>query len=322
VRKFNFHLKIDQLTAIPTDAADRLIASRDGDAALIFLWLLRSGGSLDTAQVQKQFGFSEGRLESAIACILRTGCVSEILPEQTKPETQTVLPVSTEATYTPEEVRKGIKEDPVFKWLCTEAEQRLGRVLKQFDLETLYSIYDYLGMPADVIAMLIGYLAAARQDRIDRGLSAAAVSFHQISQEANTWLTLGIDTAEKADAHIRKLQYYNSAMGQVFHALGIRDRTPSPGEKNYIRAWLDAGAQVDLIAKAYDMTVLQKGSLNWPYMRSIIERWLSRGYHTVAEMEAGEAQNGTQQTAASPQTSFTSDYAERIRAHKERTKQG
>lgn len=320
LRNFTFFLEIHKLCAIPSDAINQLIGARNGDAALLFLYLVRSGGVLDEQKVREMLGLEGGRLESAVACLLRTGCIKELAGKE-MPAAKAVLPEVTEPVYTQEELRRGIREDAVFKWLCSAAEHQLGRVLKQYELESLYSIYDFLGMPAEVIVMLIGYLVSARQERIDRGQTVQPVSFRQISREANTWCTGGIDTAEKADQYIKHLQQRRSLLGQALYAIGIRDRTASPGEMKYLNAWLDAGAAVDLIARAYDLTVLQKGSLNWPYMRSIMERWLSRGYRTAADAEAGDQKPSGTRTDTSAQTAFDSDYAARIRAHKERARQ-
>jgi len=321
LRKFTFQLQIDRLCTIQTDAADRLIESRNGDAALVYLYLVRTGGVLDEAEIKKQFGYTDGRLESAIACILRTGCVSEITAETEQKvipsRSKQVLPEVTEATYTPAELQRGLREDPMFKWLCHEAESRLGRVLKQFELETLYSIYDYLAMPAEVIVMLIGYLTSSREERVAKGFTTPAISFRQISREASRWSENGINTAEKADAHIKYLQYRKSVKGQLLQALGIRDRLPSPSEETMLNRWIDAGSSVDLIAKAYDLTVMQKGALNWHYMRSIVDKWLARGYRTAADVDAGEKKPSSGSAAA--QGSLDNDYAQRILQHKKKT---
>ena len=314
MRKFSFQLELNQICVLPQALADHLLASRNGDAALLALHLIRTDGVLDESAVKTQLGFTDSRLETAVACLLRVGCITETTAGVLPPQVKTVLPEKTEPVYTAAELQHGLREDAMFKWLCRETESRLGRILKQYELETLYSLYDYLGMPAEVIVMLIGYLAASRQDRVNQGQTVPSISFRQISREANLWTEHGINTAEKADAHIKYLQQRKSVLGQAMYAVGIRDRAASPGEQRYLNAWLDAGAAVDLIAKAYDLTVLKKGSLNWPYMRSIVERWLSRGYRTAADTEM-ETQNPSA-SGKPQQPGFDSEYAARIRAHK------
>ncbi len=323
MKTFTIHLNITKLSAIPTDAVDKILSSRNSDASMLFLYLIRSGGSLDEETVLTQLGFTQNRMESALSCLIRLGCITEtgVTTQATSQQiTKTVLPDVSEASYTPQELKRGLECDEHFRWLCSEAESKLGRVLKHHELETLYSIYDYLGMSAEVAVLLIGWLAAQRQSRLDRGLNAPSVSFRQISREANAWCEQGIDTTEKADAHIRNLTLRQSAVGQVLHELGIRDRLPSPGEQRMINGWLDNNLSPALIGKAYDLTVLQKGTLNWPYMRSILNRWLERGYKTVSDMEAGEHKNTKVKPSETHNTNvLDSDYAQRIKAHKART---
>ncbi len=321
MKKFTFHLDINKICAIPADAVDKILASRNADASMLFLYLIKTGGVCDTQTALTELGFTQSRMDSALSCLMRLDCITEIGAEKqelTQTTTKTVLPDVSEASYTPQELRRGLEGDASFRWLCSEAESKLGRILKHHELETLYSIYDYLGMSAEVAVLLIGWLTAQRQYRLDRGMNAPAVSFRQISREANSWCEQGIDTTEKADAHIRNLTLRQSAMGQVLYELGIRDRLPSPGEQRMINGWLDAGLSPALIGKAYDLTVLQKGTLNWPYMRSILSRWLERGYKTVSDMESGEHKRTSAPTQTAQNTQLDSDYAQRIRDHKAR----
>ena len=50
-------------------AADRLTACGNGDAALLYLWLLRHGGVLDPAQARKGLKWDGQRLEEASAAL-------------------------------------------------------------------------------------------------------------------------------------------------------------------------------------------------------------------------------------------------------------
>ena len=54
-------------------AADRLTACGNGDAALLYLWLLRHGGQLDPDQAQKGLKWDGQRLEEASAALVNLG---------------------------------------------------------------------------------------------------------------------------------------------------------------------------------------------------------------------------------------------------------
>src|SRR5699024_5901300 len=54
-------------------AADRLTACGNGDAALLYLWLLRHGGQLDPAKARKGLKWDGQRLEDASAALVNLG---------------------------------------------------------------------------------------------------------------------------------------------------------------------------------------------------------------------------------------------------------
>jgi DnaD/phage-associated family protein len=65
-------------------------------------------------------------------------------------------------------------------------------------------------------------------------------------------------------------------------------------ERQYIEGWVDMGFADDAIRLAYERTILQKGSMNWAYLNSILKNWHSAGLHTAEQAERGDRrpQNG------------------------------
>ena len=55
----------DTALSLPRDAAGRLLSLRDGDCALLYIYLLRTGGEFSPAQVSSALSMPENRVLAA-----------------------------------------------------------------------------------------------------------------------------------------------------------------------------------------------------------------------------------------------------------------
>ena len=220
--------------------------------------------------------------------------------------------VNTMPSYTRAELA-GAMENRDFAFIYTQAEKAVGHPLLQYEVSALMMIYDYLRLPANVIALLINHVAreAERKSTPEHPVS---VNFRDIKSEAVRWYEHGITTVAEAERYIKDWEHRRSSAGRVMRMLGITGRAPSPTERRYIDLFIDLDPSLELIALAYDLTVTKKGSLIWPYMRSILLSWSHKGYRTPADVEEGERyrKNGASTYAHAQQESPGSDYDERV----------
>ena len=85
----NYRLSAE-LCALKAEDADKLIAAGDGDAALLYIYLLRRGQAPD-AQLRRELGWEPGRLAAAVGRLAAAGLLTgsdappaapaEVLPE-------------------------------------------------------------------------------------------------------------------------------------------------------------------------------------------------------------------------------------------------
>lgn len=153
------------------------------------------------------------------------------------------------------------------------------------DLKSLYTIYDYLALPAEVILMLAHWCAAEAERKLGPGRRPRMT---EIKKAAFRWKRMGLDTVEAAEDFLRRQQTLAGRERDILPLLDIRDRPPVDREREYIAAWVDMGFSDDAIRLAYERTLFQKQKLNWPYMNSILKRWHQAGLHTAAQVEAGD----------------------------------
>lgn len=282
--------------SVPVSAVDRLLTMGSGDAALVYLLILRDGRCTaeSAASLNLKTPLSECLELLRSAGLVRGNPVPDTpAPEKPLPPERTELP-----EYTPADIAQRVETDPSFKLLLDEIKERLGRTLTTADMTAFFGFYDYLGLPPEVILILIGH---CREEAARRYGEGRMPSLKQIEKEAYLWARMQLFTLEAADRYLKEKMERRSESAEVSRLLGIRDRKPSPSEERYISGWLENGFGRDAILLAYDRTVLKKGSLVWNYMNKILENWHGKGLHTVPEIEAGDRPPAKGKPAARPE---------------------
>ena len=260
---------------IEIDQADmrKLLTAASADAALLYLYL-HCGN--DPAGVETELHLTGSRLSCAAATLRQLG----LWPEPR----QTIVFSGERPAYTENDVMSAMQGSTEFRLLYGEVQRLLGRSLNTEELKILLSFQRYLGLPAEVISVLVCYC----KDRARSKGSLRNPSLRAIEKEAYAWAEQGIDTVEEAAAFIQRQNVRNSRMGRLLQQLQIRGRTLTPAEERYAQSWLDMGFDDEAIAMAYERTCINTGTLKWPYMNSILKRWHDAGLHTADQIRGSD----------------------------------
>ncbi len=273
----------NEILSMSAQAARLLLDSGDGDGALLYLALLECGGDGDRASAR--LGWPDARLRPAWERLAALGLAQA--PNKTPappppPKQDDRLP-----EYGRGEIAAAMEREPVFQGLCRELEGMLGRVFTDNDLRCLYTMYDHLGLPAEVIMELTGW--AVRRERRQKNNPAACPRMPQVQREAFKWKRLGLDTLERAQDYLRRQEAVDGREWAILQAVGVTERRPAvEKEREFIAAWVELGVSDELIRMAYERTVYQKKTMNWPYMNKILQSWRQAGWKTPAQVEAGD----------------------------------
>ena len=128
---------------LPAQQADRLIGRGDGDAALLYLYLMRAEDAVTAEQLMEKLSMSALRLQGAQTKLEKMGLIqAQGLP---LPE-----PEQRPAEYTATDLMQLLR-DPEFEMLVGETERSLGKKLTTVDLKRLANLRHEVGLPADVI---------------------------------------------------------------------------------------------------------------------------------------------------------------------------
>ena len=267
---------------IRAEDADKLLELGSGDAALLYLWLLRNGGRFDPARAARELK-TAAPLAGSMALLRRAG----LIRSEAAPAIPAEAPIREELPQpTAAEVAGAAEADRGFQAVLDEAAVRLGRVLTGGDAKILFGIYHDLGLPTEVICLLLNYCCGEVARRYGPGRKP---TLRQIEKEAYIWGNRELFSLDLAERFLKERKERRGQLAEFSELLGIRGRALAPSEEKYLTAWLDMGFGQEAVLLAYDKTVAKKGELAWPYMNRILENWHGKNLHTLPEIQAGDA---------------------------------
>ncbi len=272
-------LRRPALLSMPEQDAERLIAAGSGDAALLYIYILKNGGELSPARAAFDLKRSEREIGRAIERLADMGLLASDTAPAAEPR---MLPAEELPEVKAEDIVRRTADSPDFKALVEETQRVYGRLLSTSELKTLFSLYDYLALPAEVIMLLLNHCAEETARRYGPGKKP---SFRTLEKEAYSWVNREIITYDRAEQWLAELRRRHGQVNEVLSAIGIRGRDASPGEKKYIGGWLDMGFTPEAIAEAADRTITNTGDLKWRYMDGIIRSWDGKGLHSLEQIQ-------------------------------------
>ena len=291
----------DSIT-MSAEAADKLIARCDGEAALVYLCILRADGDISPDKIAADLNLSKTAVEKAFAALSAMGLISTVSGEQ-------------QTTFTASDIAKAL-ENPEFAFLSDEVEKIFGTLLAVEERKTLYNIYKNAELPLEVILLMTQFFKNDVRRRFGPGRRLNMSVLEKIAFE---WRRIGIDSLDKAEAYIKKRENAYSLEGEIKRILGIFDRKLVQNEKQYIDSWIEMGFKADAVQIAYERTVGRLHNLSLPYMDKILLSWHSKNLHTAQEInekdpyESRKKQIGSVKTDTSAPATPTQDETERLR---------
>lgn len=295
-------------------AADKLIKTGDGDAALLYLYILKARGRGTSMEAAAALNKDMSCIMGAMSVLSRLGLIEYTEPsaparEGSVPSRGLAPPRGTAPAqgsdpmredYPPEprrysvaELTRELEAGSEFSPLVGEVQRSLGKILSPDELERLFGIYDALRLPSDVILQLVTHCISESRGRGGGRMP----SMRYIEKAAYTWEREGIFSLDRAEEYLKALETRKSARGEMERALQIRDRELSSSEKRYVDNWVALGFEPDAVEIAYDRTVLKTGKLAWGYINSIINNWHEKNIHTAADILEKDGKQGSNDSA-------------------------
>lgn len=284
---------------------EKLIAAHDGDMALVYLYCRCRGVSGEDAA--RDLCMTAAAVEAAEEKLLRLGltldragtsAASPASPVKPAPKKGRVIlePAEERPSYSSDDITKRAAEDEAFQTVIYEAQQVMGRMLNSNDMKILFGIYDYLGLPAEVIMVLMNYCVQRYEDLKGEGRKP---TFRYIEKEASRWVKDGITSLDEADSYIVRKKELDGQLRRAAEVLDIRDRDLTDTETNYIRSWLEMGFDMEMLREAFDRTVTNTGKRAWSYMNTIMESWRDKGIFSPKDIQEKDRPAASRKTKPS-----------------------
>ncbi len=262
----------------------------------VYIYILscykKNGNILSLEEISKRLHISYDAAEEALDFWFTAELLTEgddgykFVFEDDVPKASTAKPQKTERnarfrmrpSYDAAEIDAAASVNKNVDYLFKQAEKILDRLLSPSDFEMLYSLIDWLGLPVEVVIMLLNF-AAGQGKTTKRYIETVAID----------WADKGIDSYESAEDYIRELELRLSNEGKIRSILGIYDRALTQTEKKYIKIWTaEKSVPIELINEAYDRTVTATGKLSWAYMNKILMSWHDDGIENLKALNERE----------------------------------
>lgn len=227
-----------------------------------------------------------------------------------KKEEKKLLPEDELPNYTTAELNGILSDRHEAAQLIDECQTLMGKMFNPHEVSIVLGMLDYLKLDSEYIILLFDYCSRAGKK-----------SLHYIRKLAFSLYDDGITETEELRTHIKKLEAFAEAEGEIRRLFGMKSRALTTKEKKFITAWTsDLGFGIDMIKKAYEITVDSTNGASLAYANAILERWQSEGIRTPEQADAEKqekqaaAKNGSFDTdsffEAALQRSFSSDRKE------------
>ena len=303
-------MKNEGYLCVPYSYIDTHLSAANGTFVKIYLYAMRHcGEELSDESIAEALGILESDVlkawkywEKAGVLSLEGGAVDfqpmkkaeEKIMQQTKKEEK-----SNRKKYTEREMTYAMETNPELKVLYSFAQQKLGNIIPPADVNILFSLYDWLKLPVEVIVMLFEYCA-------EKG----KLNMRYIESTAVHWVEQGMRTPEQVEEFCRQEERQKKSYTEFQKMVGITGRKLSQTEKKYIDSWIgQMHFSFDMIRLAYDQTVMNTGQLSMPYLNKILSTWHQKGIATpqAVEQEQEQFRSSKEQTSGHkkiPKTQF------------------
>lgn len=230
--------------AIPNELIDKHLKLAPAASFKVLLYILRNPEAADSKeQIAACTGLTAADAQDSLEYWLRAGEIindEQPAPEEEKrraaanaktaavpsaPKTETPVKRYKANKPTQGEIAKRLSEEPVLAEIFREAQTILGT----FGYDTqgaLLMIYDFYGLPAEVILTLIQY---------QKSLGSASTS--AILNRAGDWSERGINSLELVQSELRALEKTEEIYKEIRALVGFEQKTPSKKISDSIRRW-------------------------------------------------------------------------------------
>lgn len=207
-----------------------------------------------------------------------------VVPEPVRKKTpRPALPA-----YSAMECARILQETDGLRAAIDECARIAGKLFSEHEIGQLAALCDSYGLGGEYLMTLFMYCRSH--------LGKTAVSY--VVRTALGLYDDGVCTLEALEAHISARERTRDNEYKIRRLLGLGERALTAREKEYIEAWTQWSMPMEVVERAYEITVQNIGAPRMSYINKILSGWNENGIRTLAAVAAAEAEFVQKKTSA------------------------
>ncbi|MBR5774433.1 MAG: DnaD domain protein [Clostridia bacterium] len=286
--------KWNKIFAVPAEVVDKHIRLAGSAQLKVLLWTLRTDSDkFDVDELSKATGIAKADALDAMQFWVETGVVVKngetvaIASEPPKADPQESHAVKAitpsvvdlqnrsicDKPTTTDIARRG-QESPELRFLWNEAQDKLGKTLSFNDQRTLLWMHDHLGLPVEIILMIIEYCVSMDK----RGIG-------YIEKVGISWAQEEIFSIPLAEQKLSDIKAKSTIWKKLREQFGIQNPTPTAKQAEFLDRWTKAlGFGVDMIEAAFEECLNRTMKTDFRYINKVLESWHTKGFKTPKDI--------------------------------------
>ena len=300
--KFNYGRRV---SVVPASAWDKLESASKIDIKLLFALSGAVEGvdplNISAEVLAAKMGLKPKQVEAAIAFWQEAGVISVTKAEdkpieaiEKKAETENSIPLNAPEekedkkprraivrrsdelpSYSSEEISEILAKRRETSYLLDECQQEFGKIFNTRDINIIVGMLDYLGVDMGYVLALIKYC-----NKIGKR------SMSYVERLAFNFVEEGIDTADALKIRLAELEALYDNESAVRKLFGMKSRALTAKEKKNIGLWFGQfGYDINIVKRAYEITVETINEPSVSYAHAILERWNTEGLRTLEDIQ-------------------------------------
>ncbi len=178
--------------------------------------------------------------------------------------------------YSSDEIAAYVEEHNISDLLAA-CQQYMGKMFNMAETETVVAMLDYLKLEPEYIMLLFAHCEKMNKKSI-RYVEKLAIGFFDRD-------VLGYEELDEQLRAIEAAAQFDKPLKKLF---GVGRRSLTQKESEAFERWVGKWQMpMDVIEKAYEITVDNTGNASIPYCNAVLERWFASGYKTLEDVLSG-----------------------------------
>lgn len=259
---------------MPGSVAEKIKMFSDAQLKTAVWIFSHMGEEIDPAVIAKNIGKPVAAVEEALMYltsvdVLVSDAAGVPAAEKSEPSSSPPKKLADIPDFAPsyEQIVKRCKESPEIEAFLNDLQPILGKTVGYDGQSVFLMMHDSYGLPFEVIYMLVSYC-----------VSIGKASYKYMGKMACSWGEKEIDTIEKADETISKLNLLSKSWAQFTALTGIQTPKPTSSQQAFLFKWInDYKFSMEMIYEAYEYMADNCARISFKYMDAVLTDWYQKG---------------------------------------------